>query len=444
MTPEDPTTQGDAVTRQDSTATREPLTPEGPTTPYRAPLIAFLVANVVSICGTRVSAIAIPWFVLVTTGSPVKMGLAAFAETLPLVLSKALGGPVIDRVGARRVSVAADAASAGVVALIPLLHVLHLLHFPTLLILVGIAGALRGPGDAAKATLVPDVAEAGRMPLERVTGLESTTERLAGFLAFLLAGGLIALVGPINALWIDAASFAVCAVLIRVWTPHRPGGTTESEEARHEGAVGSERRYLQQLGEGWRFLSRDRLLRPLVLMLTVTNLLDVAAFAVLLPRLDPGQRPRAGPDRADPGGLLRRRDSVRPARRRDRSADPPAGGVHPELPGVRRAPVRRAGVRRTAVGGPGDLRRERRRRGLHQPDPRRAVHRTDPARAARAGGLARGRPGLGRHPARWRPGRGRGRRGRPVPGPAARRCGLPRRHLEPRTDEPGRELGRQG
>jgi MFS family permease len=93
-----------------------------PSTPYRAPLVAFLVANVVSLCGTRVSAIAIPWFVLVTTGSPVKMGLAAAAETLPLVVSKAFGGPLIDRLGGRLVSVSADIGSTVVVGLIPLLH----------------------------------------------------------------------------------------------------------------------------------------------------------------------------------------------------------------------------------------------------------------------------------------------------------------------------------
>lgn len=249
------------------------------TAPHRAPLVAFLVANVVSICGTRVSAIAIPWFVLVTTGSPVKMGLTALAEMLPLVLSKALGGPLIDRVGARRVSVAADAASTLAVALIPLLHLLHRLHFPTLLVLVGIAGALRGPGDAAKGTLIPDVAEAGQVPLERVTGLESTTERLAGFFAFAAAGALIALVGPVNALWIDAASFAVCAVLIRVWVPRRAATDPAAAEVGEDGA-GS---YGRQLRQGWQFLSRDRLLRPLVLMITVTNLLDAAVFSVLLP-----------------------------------------------------------------------------------------------------------------------------------------------------------------
>lgn len=243
-------------------------------TPNRAPLIAFLVANVVSVCGTRVSAIAIPWFVLISTGSPTKTGLVSLAEMLPLVLSKAFGGPLIDRIGPRRISIVADVGSTLVVALIPLLHSLQALSFPTLLILVGIAGALRGPGDAAKGTLVPDIAEAARVPLERVTGLESTTERLAGFLAFGLAGGLIAVLGEVNALWIDAASFGFCAVLFVIWAPRRHHTKTKEIE---EGS------YAQRLREGWTFLRKDRLMMPLVLMISLTNLLDAAVVAVMIP-----------------------------------------------------------------------------------------------------------------------------------------------------------------
>lgn len=238
----------------------------------RAPLVAFLVANVVSICGTRVSAIAIPWFVLITTGSPIKTGLVAMAEMAPLVIVKAIGGPLIDKVGARRISVLADTASTGVVALVPLLHTLGILHFPTLLVLVAIAGALRGPGDSAKETLIPDIARAAKVPLERVTGLESTTERLAGFFAYALAGGLITLVGAVNALWIDAASFGICAVLIARWIPKRDKQVVSAEEP-----------YGRRLLEGWTFLRTDRLLLPLVSMIAVTNLLDAATSTVLLP-----------------------------------------------------------------------------------------------------------------------------------------------------------------
>jgi predicted MFS family arabinose efflux permease len=111
-----------------------------------------------------------------------------------------------------------------------------------------------------------------------VTGLESTTERFAGFIAFLIAGGLISLVGAANALWIDAASFAICAVLIRVWVPRRSAAAAAAQAAEAD-----QESYLRQLRTGWRFLSRDRLIRPLVLMISVTNLLDAASFAVLLP-----------------------------------------------------------------------------------------------------------------------------------------------------------------
>ncbi len=52
----------------------------------RAPLHALVAANTASLLGNVVAAVAIPWFVLVTTGSVTRTGVAAFATTLPLAL----------------------------------------------------------------------------------------------------------------------------------------------------------------------------------------------------------------------------------------------------------------------------------------------------------------------------------------------------------------------
>ena len=60
----------------------------------RRPLYGWLTADAISLTGTRISMVAIPWFVLTTTGSPTQTGLVAFAEMFPLVLCKVLGGPV--------------------------------------------------------------------------------------------------------------------------------------------------------------------------------------------------------------------------------------------------------------------------------------------------------------------------------------------------------------
>lgn len=242
----------------------------------RRPLYGWLTAEAISLTGTRVSMIALPWFVLTTTGSAAQTGLVAAVETLPLVLFKVLGGPVIDRLGARRVAITCDAGSLVVVGLIPLLHSAGWLPFPLFLLLVALAGALRGPGDAAKHALVPTLVAHGGIPMERATGLSSTVERTAGMLGAALAGGLVALVGAANALILDAVSFGVAAVVLAWATAPLPGRAVDPDGSPREP-------YLRQLREGWDFLRGDRLLLGLAVMLALTNMLDLAYFSVLMP-----------------------------------------------------------------------------------------------------------------------------------------------------------------
>jgi MFS family permease len=243
--------------------------------PSRKPLYGFLVADAISLSGTRVSMIAIPWLVLTTTGSAAQTGLVAFAELLPLVLVKALAGPLIDRIGARRVAISCDVLSMLVVGLIPLLHLAGTLSFPLLLVLVAVAGGLRGPCDGAKSAFVPALATHAGVPLERVTGLASAIERTASFAGAAMAGALVAFLGAANALVIDAVSFGVCAVVFGWATlamraeqvDERPAGTT----------------YVEELREGWTYLRKDPVLVAMSGMVAVTNLLDLAFSAVLLP-----------------------------------------------------------------------------------------------------------------------------------------------------------------
>ena len=241
----------------------------------RTPLHGWLTAEAISLTGTRVSMIAIPFLVLTTTGSATQTGLVALVETLPMVLLKVLGGPVIDRVGARRVSISCDLASLVVVGAIPLLHEAGALSFPALLGLVALAGALRGPGDAAKQALVPAVVEHAGVPMERVTGLAGTVERLSSMLGAALAGVLVAAVGATNALLVDAASFGVSAVVLLATTGALRPAAPVAEDA--------EGRYADRLREGWAFLRGDRVLLGIAVMVALTNLLDAAYVTVLVP-----------------------------------------------------------------------------------------------------------------------------------------------------------------
>ncbi|GAA1776933.1 macrolide resistance MFS transporter Mrx(A) [Nocardioides hankookensis] len=241
----------------------------------RRPLYGWLTAEAISLTGTRVSMVALPWFVLTTTGSATRTGLVALAEMLPLVVLKVLGGPVIDRVGARRVAITCDLLSVLAVGAIPLLHESGWLPFPVFLLLVALAGSLRGPGDGAKAALTPAVVAEAGVPMERATGLHSTVERTAGLLGAALAGGLVAWIGPADALVVDALSFALSAAVLG-WATRsmRPVQTEDADDPAS---------YAARLRAGWTFLRGDRILLGIAVMVALTNLLDLAYAAVLVP-----------------------------------------------------------------------------------------------------------------------------------------------------------------
>ena len=248
------------------------------------PLAGVLAATVVSVTGTRVSAIALPWFVLSTTGSATRTGIAAFCEMTPYVLVKALAGPLVDRIGPRAVSWTTDTVSALAVALIPLLYGMHALSFASLMVLVAVVGAVRGPGDLAKGIMVPEAADLGRIPLERATGIEGAAERLASTIGPAVGGALVAALGPMPGLVVDAGSFAVGSMIIGLTLPHdmgrgaaRHGGVTDTAPEDQEPG------YRRSLAAGWTFLRGEPLLLSITAMVGITNLLDAGFFAVLLP-----------------------------------------------------------------------------------------------------------------------------------------------------------------
>lgn len=253
--------------------------------PSRRGLYGVLTAQAVALTGTRVSAIAIPWFVLVSTGSATQTGVVAFFEFAPYVVAKALTGPMVDRVGPRKVSIVADVVSALAIGLIPLLHAMGMLSFPVLLALVAVVGAFRGPGDSAKEVFIPVVAEDAQVSLERATGLSGTIERLASTVGPGIAGIVVASFGPINAITINAVTFALGAAIIAIAMRDHPA-PEEDEDLQS---------YYHRLGAGFAFLKQDRLLRNVLGMVAVTNLLDAAMFAVLLPlwARDTGHGPAA-------------------------------------------------------------------------------------------------------------------------------------------------------
>ena len=136
----------------------------------RRPLTAVLAANLVSIAGNWLTSMGVPWFVLQSTASAARAGIAAFCTLLPAVLAALVTGPVIDRMGRRRVSVASDLTGGAAVAAIPLVQFAGILQFWMLCALMALTGLFRAPGETARGVLLPALAARAGMPLTRPPG----------------------------------------------------------------------------------------------------------------------------------------------------------------------------------------------------------------------------------------------------------------------------------
>ena len=237
----------------------------------RVPILALLAANAISETGNVLAFVAIPWFVLQTTGSAVRTGLTGAVFLLAAVVAGVFGGPVVDRLLFKRASIVADLAGAVTVALVPLLYHTVGLLFWQLLVLVFLGGFLDAPGHTARQSLVPDLAGRAGMRIERANSVFQGIQFASLLLGPPLAGLLISLLEPGNVLWIDAATFVVSAALVAALVP------APRSDARRAG------RYLAELAEGLAFIRRDRLVVWMFGIGVVANSLAVPLVAVVLP-----------------------------------------------------------------------------------------------------------------------------------------------------------------
>ncbi|KJY24828.1 MFS transporter [Streptomyces katrae] len=241
----------------------------------RTPLGALVAASGISSLGMAATLVAVPWFVLHSTGSGTRTGLVATAEVLGLLCSAVLAGPVVDRLPVRATSVGADLLTASAIGLIPLLHAWGALPLPVLIVLVFLVGAARGPSDTSKQLLLPGAMERAGVTAERATGAVEGARRIGMMAGAPLAGLLISTAGPVRTLFADLAAMAACALVVATLVP-----ATARPRPVADGPRGS---YTQELRFGIGQLRKDRLLGAMVGVLMLTNALDGALNGVLYP-----------------------------------------------------------------------------------------------------------------------------------------------------------------
>ena len=237
------------------------------------PLNALFVANLVALIGKQLSLIALPWFVLTTTGSAERTALVGFIIFLPGLAVGIFGGVLIDRLGFRRVAIAANLVSGFGILMIPLFYHTVGLPFWLLLIFVFVGALLEIPAITAGRSMVPELAALAGRPLERTNALFESTQNLALLIGTPVAGVLVAWLGASNVLWLDAAASLAGAIVLATAVPG----------AIFAAPVAATRGYLADVFTGLRFIRRDELLWPMVIVLALSNAISSSVVGLVLP-----------------------------------------------------------------------------------------------------------------------------------------------------------------
>jgi len=193
--------------------------------------LAVWVGQGLSCAGSEITALALPLLAALTlSAGPGEVGLLVAAEQAPLTAFGLLVGPLVDRIGPRRVILATDYGRAAILLLVTVLAVTDRLSMGSLVAAAAVLGGLTAAYEVAIMVLIPElVAVADLMPANaRLEG----TRSLAQIAGPGLGGLLVQAAGPARALLADVATFAVSAVTVhrlrRVERPRperEPGGT---------------------------------------------------------------------------------------------------------------------------------------------------------------------------------------------------------------------------
>ncbi len=246
-------------------------------------------ASVISNLGDGIGFVAYPWLASAITRNPLLIALIAVAQRLPWLVFSLPAGVITDRVDRRKLIVLMDVLRAVLtlgVALVVLAEnqlpspddvaagvgvntdtVLYLVLL-TATLLLGFAEVLR---DNAAQTILPAIV----VPegLETANGRMWAAEMVANSFAGPPLGSL--LIGVMFALpfFVDAGSFAVAAGLVFL--------LTGNFRARRDDA-GEKVTWKTEIGEGFRWLWRHPLLRPMAIILGLLNALAMMATATFV------------------------------------------------------------------------------------------------------------------------------------------------------------------
>jgi MFS family permease len=227
----------------------------------------FFGGQLISLIGTWMQTVAQSWLVYQMTKSALLLGSVGFASQIPVFLVAPIGGITADRVNRQRLVIATQAASmllAAVLAWLTLSGRVQVWHIFWLAGLLGVVNAFDIPG---RQSFLVDMV--GKDDLMNAIALNSSMFNGARIIGPAVAGILVAKIGEGWCFAANAISYiAVIAglMLMHVQSTQKP----------------SRRSPVEDIVEGFRWVSHTAVIRALLLLLGLVSLVGMP-YTVLMP-----------------------------------------------------------------------------------------------------------------------------------------------------------------
>ncbi|MFC4159167.1 MFS transporter [Chitinimonas lacunae] len=240
-----------------------------------ASILAMLSAQILSILGSAIAAIAIPWLLLEAQVGPDKMAGVFAVQSCAAVLAAIFGTPFLDRYEKRRVYIGCDLLLAGATFALISLYLSGLLTPLMVALILAFAAVVSSFSEAAGSSMIPELVEDNGVTNQRVNGLIGTFHNFGDLAGPAIGGLVIAGFGAVGALAIDGVSFVLSAVLLLLFVARgkkpAPAPQAETETLR-----------TTYLG-GIREIGRDPVLRTVTFISAIINMVITPLLVLLLP-----------------------------------------------------------------------------------------------------------------------------------------------------------------
>jgi MFS family permease len=194
--------------------------------------------QLVSVLGSQLTAVAIPFQVYQITNSSLAVGLVSLAQLFPLLACSLLGGSIIDAVDRRRLLILVELLLAVCSAALAVNADLGARLWP-LFVVPAVSAGLAGFDSPARNAIIPNLVRSDQ--LSAAAAMFQALFQMGLVVGPALAGLLLAGAGVDFVYWLDAVSFSASIVAAALIAPQPP-------------AAGSPRPGLRAIAEGFRYL----------------------------------------------------------------------------------------------------------------------------------------------------------------------------------------------